>query len=208
MIKYIITLLSARTAACCITIRIRVKWLQRTLHTDTVSLCLCHQCAANPIHNHNAVSVNHSLTITSSHIITLLSRKHFRQCICSSAGNEWLWWMKCNVMNRFVKLLTMRRDFLNTSLAVQIPQTNRTIVAYTHKHTHMKTQLETYRQHSTNTTANCTHNRILNTKTINTISHCNAAALRYKLYAVWLHQFYFRCSLLVVKTKSQHCFSS
>ena len=57
-----------------------------------------------------------------------VSRKHFGQRIGAGAGYEWFRWMKCNVVNRLVELLTMRRDLLHTSLAVQIPQTNRTIM--------------------------------------------------------------------------------
>jgi len=110
----------------------RVKWqgvcTLCTCVTQHLLLDLEHkpQCITCVIVRVWAVVVCQSLSVITlteircdSSVIT--SRKHFCQRVRACTGNEWFWRMKRDVVDRLIKLFTMRSDLLNARLAVQIP---------------------------------------------------------------------------------------
>jgi len=49
---------------------------------------------------------------------------YFCDGVRSGAGKQWLRRVKSNIINRFLKLLAMNRDLLDTSLALNVPQSD------------------------------------------------------------------------------------
>lgn len=59
----------------------------------------------------------------------LASYENFGQSICPCTGDEWFRRVEGNIMNRFIEFLAMGGDLLDAGFAIQIPQSNRTVMA-------------------------------------------------------------------------------
>lgn len=56
------------------------------------------------------------------------SYKHLGESICSGTGNVAFWRMERHVVDRFLRLLSVGREFLDAGFTLQVPQTDRAVV--------------------------------------------------------------------------------